>query len=322
MFYKVHIQPIQNIVQVLFFDGGEKMNRVTEERNINSMNIDRKSTVEIINIINSEDKKVAQALSQDMVQSNIARVIEAVVHQFKSGGRLFYVGAGTSGRLGVLDAAECVPTFGTDPEMVQGIIAGGPTAMTEAIEGAEDSPVLGEQDLRQKSLSSKDFVLGIAASGSTPYVIGALEYARRVGAKTGALSCNHHAKISQYADIAIEVIVGPEVVTGSTRMKAGTAQKMVLNTISTTAMIKIGKVFGNLMVDVKPTNNKLVDRAKRIISEATGLSYDQANDLYLKSGHSPKIAIVMALLEVSASRAKELLEQENGQISDVLRHDR
>lgn len=295
------------------------MQRTTERRNPDSTHIDEMSTAEILQTINAEDQKVPLIVGQAPIIDAVAQVVDAVVKCLANGGRLFYIGAGTSGRLGVLDAAECVPTFGTDPELVQGLIAGGFDAMLEAVEGAEDSMEGGEADLKAKHLSAADFVLGIAASGSTPYVIGGLDYANQVGAVTGALSCNEHSLIGQHATYQIDVVVGPEVVTGSTRMKAGTAQKLVLNMISTSAMIKLGKVYENLMVDVKATNIKLVDRAKRIIADATGVDAETANTFYEASEHNPKVAIVMIRSGESKAAAEAALAANAGFISATLR---
>ncbi|MFD1465070.1 N-acetylmuramic acid 6-phosphate etherase [Lapidilactobacillus mulanensis] len=293
--------------------------RTTEMRNPDTMAIDEMSTQQILTTINAQDQKVPLAISEPEILTELTKIVDSVVTSFKKGGRLFYIGAGTSGRLGVLDAAECVPTFGTDPEMVQGLIAGGDSAMTEAVEGAEDSEAGGRDDLVGHHLSDKDFVLGIAASGTTPYVIGGLDYAREIGAGTGALSCNHQALISEHAEFAIEAVVGPEVVTGSTRMKAGTAEKMILNMISTTSMIKLGKVYGNLMVDVKPTNLKLVDRSKRIIKDATGVDFDTAAKYFELSQQQPKVAIVMINGEVDYQTAVTALEKTNGFIAAALK---
>lgn len=294
--------------------------RTTEMRNPSTMTIDEMPTQEILTTINQQDQQVPIAIGQPELLTVIAQVVDKVVESFKKGGRLFYIGAGTSGRLGILDAAECVPTFGTDPEMVQGLIAGGETAMTEAVEGAEDSVEGGHADLVARQLSDKDFVLGIAASGSTPYVIGGLDYAKEIGASTGALSCNHEALISQHADYAIEAVVGPEVVTGSTRMKAGTAEKLILNMISTTSMIKLGKVYGNLMVDVKPTNLKLVDRSKRIIADATGVDYATAEQFFTAAHQQPKIAIVMINGDVDYDAAVAALNATDGFIAAALKY--
>ncbi len=282
----------------------------TETRNEETMNLDELSTAEILKIMNSEDQKVARRVGK--VLPDITQAVKQIILSFNKKGRLFYIGAGTSGRLGVLDAAECVPTFGTDPKMVQGLIAGGMKAMTIAVEGAEDSPELGAKDLQSQNLTNKDIVVGIAASGRTPYVIGGLDYAKKVGAATISLACNDHAKISKHADINIEISVGPEVLTGSTRLKSGTAQKLVLNMLSTASMIGIGKVYKNLMVDVKPTNAKLVERSKRIIMEATDVSYTVANDMFEKAGKDVKLAIVMILTDVDLNEAKKRLQVAKG----------
>ncbi|MER2180393.1 MAG: N-acetylmuramic acid 6-phosphate etherase, partial [Carnobacterium inhibens] len=244
----------------------------TETRNTQTMNLDELSASEVMTLMNQEDQKVAIAVEKELPM--ITKVVETITESFSKGGRLIYMGAGTSGRLGVLDAAECVPTFSVDPSMVQGLIAGGMKAMTVAVEGAEDSKTLGAEDLEAIQLTDKDVVVGIAASGRTPYVIGGLEYATSVGAKTATISCNKDAKISQYAQMPIEVDAGPEVLTGSTRLKAGTAQKLILNMLSTGAMIGSGKVYQNLMVDVKPSNEKLEERSKRIIMQATDCTYE------------------------------------------------
>ena len=250
----------------------------TEGRNPASNDLDEMSILAIAQLMNQEDAKVSQSITPELPQ--IAAAIALIVTAFKANGRLIYMGAGTSGRLGVLDAAECVPTFGTEPEMVQGLIAGGAQAMTVAVEGAEDNPNLGAQDLKDLALTANDAVVGLAASGRTPYVIGALDYAQKIGAATISLACNNQALISQHARVAIEVTPGPEVLAGSTRLKAGTAEKMVLNMLSTISMVKIGKVYHNLMVDVKPTNEKLVIRAKHMIELATGVSADEASDCH------------------------------------------
>ncbi|MCT3020973.1 N-acetylmuramic acid 6-phosphate etherase [Pediococcus pentosaceus] len=282
----------------------------TETRNEETMNLDELSTAEILKIMNSEDQKVAQRVGK--VLPDITQAVKQIILSFNKKGRLFYIGAGTSGRLGVLDAAECVPTFGTDPKMVQGLIAGGMKAMTIAVEGAEDSPELGAKDLQSQNLTNKDIVVGIAASGRTPYVIGGLDYAKKVGAATISLACNDHAKISKHADINIEIAVGPEILTGSTRLKSGTAQKLVLNMLSTASMVGIGKVYKNLMVDVKPTNAKLVERSKHIIMEATDVSYTVANDMFEKAGKDVKLAIVMILTNVDLNEAKKRLQVAKG----------
>jgi len=278
----------------------------TERRNSKTMNLDKMSVSEFLEVMNEEDKLVPKAISE--VLDDIEDIIQAVVLTFNQGGRLIYFGAGTSGRLAVLDAVECVPTFSTPPEMVTALIAGGDKAFTRAVEGAEDSEELAEKDLVNIELSAFDMVIGIAASGRTPYVIGGLNYANEVGAKTAAISCNKHSKISKLADWFVEVDLGPEVLTGSTRLKAGSAQKMMLNMISTASMISIGKTYGNLMVDVKPSNEKLVDRAKRIIIEATGVAHEVAEKYYDLSLGRPKVAIVMIIKNCSLEEAERKLE--------------
>jgi len=288
----------------------------TEKKNPKSTDLDKKSVLEILKIMNEEDATVPLAIARELPQ--IERAVLFVIDSFKKGGRLIYVGAGTSGRLGILDASECPPTFGVDPSMVRGIIAGGLKAITTAVEGAEDNETLGGDDLKAISLSHLDTVVGIAASGRTPYVIGALKYAKAVGAKTVSISNNKNSIISTIADVPIEVETGPEVVTGSTRLKAGTAQKMILNMISTTAMIGIGKVYGNLMVDVQPSNNKLVARAKRIIMEVTGVDQETAASFLERSGMRVKEAIVMILLNCSYEEAVEHLKRSEGFVRKAL----
>lgn len=282
----------------------------TETRNRKTMSLDTLSVKEMLTLMNQEDQQVPLAIKQVLPQ--IESAVNSIVVNFKAGGRLIYMGAGTSGRLGVLDAAECVPTFGTSPEMVQGLIAGGMSAMTIAVEGAEDSLELGKQDLIDLKLTPHDTVVGIAASGRTPYVIGGLDYAHTVGAMTISIACNSEAIISQHAQIPIEVEVGPEVLTGSTRLKSGTAQKLVLNMLSTASMVGIGKVYKNLMVDVKPTNEKLVERAKRIIVQATDCSSDDAANAFEVANHDVKLAIVMVLTGMSKDEASQRLNQAHG----------
>lgn len=278
----------------------------TENRNEQTMTLDDMSTTDFLIIMNQEDQLVTKEI--ETVLDDIAEVIKVTVDSFNAGGRLIYIGAGTSGRLGVLDAVECVPTFGTPPEMVQGLIAGGKKAFTQAVEGAEDSKELAVSDLKQLSLKDNDTVIGIAASGRTPYVLGGLEYANQVGASTASISCNKNADISKVATHVIEVDFGPEVLTGSTRLKAGSGQKMILNMISTASMISIGKTYGNLMVDVMPTNEKLVDRAKRIIMEATGVTYEEAEKMYNLSEGKAKVAIVMIIRDCSKEEAESKLK--------------
>lgn len=291
-------------------------NLATEKRNSKTLRLDELTTSEILTIMNEEDTTVPQAIKQ--VLPTIEKIVSGVISAFRSGGRLIYLGAGTSGRLGVLDAVECVPTFGVEPSQVVGLIAGGEKAFVQAVEGAEDSKVLGETDLKELALTEKDYVIGIAASGRTPYVIGALDYANHVGARTAAVSCNADAAISKHAELAVEVMTGPEVLTGSTRLKAGTAQKLVLNMISTASMIGVGKIYKNLMVDVKPTNEKLVERAKRIIMEATDCDYETAAKFYQLADTHVKVAIVMLLTDSTKLEAIKKLEQANGFVRKTL----
>lgn len=289
----------------------------TEGSNLNSANIDNLSTIEVLTIINEEDKKVAEVISQIIGDIQIA--IDAVYEKVKDGGRIIYIGAGTSGRLGVLDASECPPTYGVDKNLVQGIIAGGFDALHSAIEGAEDLRDESIKDLETIKFSSQDALIGLAASGRTPYVISALEYANSIGAVTVSVSCVKNAQVSKASKYPIEAVVGPEVITGSTRMKAGTAQKLILNMISTTVMIKLGKVYGNLMVDVKATNEKLKVRAKKIIELTTDFRDEEAEKLFNDSGYSVKTAIVMAKTELSKDEANILLDLHDGRISSVLK---
>lgn len=291
-------------------------NLATEKRNSKTLRLDELTTAEILAIMNEEDKTVPQAIKQ--VLPTIEKIVNGIISTFQAGGRLIYLGAGTSGRLGVLDAVECVPTFGVEPSQVVGLIAGGEKAFVQAVEGAEDSMILGETDLKELALTENDYVIGIAASGRTPYVIGALDYAKRIGARTAAVSCNADAAISKHAELAVEVVTGPEVLTGSTRLKAGTAQKLVLNMISTASMIGVGKIYKNLMVDVKPTNEKLVERAKRIIMEATDCDYEIAAKFYQLADTHVKVAIVMLLTDSTKLEAIKKLEQANGFVRKTL----
>ncbi|MBT2616017.1 MULTISPECIES: N-acetylmuramic acid 6-phosphate etherase [unclassified Bacillus (in: firmicutes)] len=288
----------------------------TELRNEKTMNIDSANTMEIISAINKEDFKVAAAVQE--VLPEIETAVEWACESLKKGGRLIYIGAGTSGRLGVLDAVECPPTFSTTPDRVLGIIAGGEKAFVRAVEGAEDKEEFGENDLIDVDLTANDTVIGIAASGRTPYVKGALRYARKVGAKAVALSCNNNASITKEADIGIEVVVGPEVLTGSTRMKAATAHKMVLNMISTATMIRLGKVYENLMVDVNVSNQKLKDRAVNIIETVTNADYDQALKTLEKANNQVKPAIVMIKTATDYEKAMELLEKADGDVRKAI----
>ncbi len=285
-------------------------NLTTETRNVKTMNLDEMSITEFLTVMNEEDAKVAIAVKEEI--PNIAKAVEAIVESKNNGGRLIYIGAGTSGRIGLLDAVECPPTFGTDSSEVVGLIAGGEKAFIKAVEGAEDSFELGVSDLKGISLTSKDIVIGIAASGRTPYVIGGLEYANELGAKTIAVCCNKGSAVGKVANIAIEVVNGPEVLTGSTRLKAGTSQKLVCNMLSTASMVGIGKVYGNLMVDVQLTNEKLVERAKRIIMEATGCDYVTAEKYLSFADNKPKVAIVMILTGLSKDEAINKLEENKG----------
>lgn len=288
----------------------------TEKRNENSRNLDTMSTTEILQTINAEDKKVSLA-----VEAVLPQIGEAVEHIYKAvhkGGRLFYVGAGTSGRLGVLDASECPPTFMSSPEMVQTLMAGGNNAFINAKENVEDDENQGSSDLKSKHVTKNDVVIGITASGRTPYPIGALKYANEVGAYTVALSCNNHSQIGKHAHCNIEVVVGPEVITGSTRMKAATAHKMILNMISTATMIKLGKVHDNLMVDVHASNYKLKERAKRILMEITGISYEESEKYLKLANYEVKPAIIMIESNTSYDEAKRALMNLDGNVRQAI----
>lgn len=289
----------------------------TEERNERTAQIDTLPTLEMVRLINDEDKKVAYAVEQELEQ--IARAVDVIADQLKKGGRLVYVGCGTSGRLGILDAVECPPTYSTDPGMVVGLIAGGYPAIFQAVEGAEDDRELGVQDLKNLNFNSSDVLVGIAASGRTPYVVGAMTYAKELGAHVISVTCSSQSALEQVAEIPIVCSPGPEVVTGSTRMKSGTAQKMVLNMLSTGAMIKLGKVYGNLMVDVKSSNEKLVHRCERIVCSATGVDTETAIAALEKCGYHPKVAIVMLQRDVDAETAEALLQKADGHIADALK---
>lgn len=288
----------------------------TESRNLNTSNIDKVSTLEMVKIINDEDKKVAEAVEKEIPK--IAQAIDYIVERIKKGGRLIYIGAGTSGRLGILDASECPPTYGVSEELVQGIIAGGHEAIFRAKEGAEDSKELAIEDLKLKKLSPNDIVVGIAASGRTPYVVGGLEYGNEIGALTISITCNSDSEVSKTSQISIVPIVGAEVITGSTRLKSGTAQKLVLNMLSTGSMIKLGKVYGNLMVDVKATNKKLIERAKKIVCEATGIEKNLAEDILSKTDYDVKLSIFMILSGLSLNNAREKLLENDGYIAKAL----
>lgn len=289
----------------------------TEQRNPDTMNIDALSTLDMVKLINREDHKVAQAVGQ--VTDKIAQAVDVIADRLSRGGRLIYCGAGTSGRLGVLDAVECPPTYSTEPEMVQGLIAGGYPAIFKAVEGAEDSKELGVQDLKNIAFSAGDVLVGIAASGRTPYVLGAMEYAKELGAVTVSVTCCPGSALDAFADIGIAPAPGPEVVTGSTRMKSGTAQKMVLNMLSTGAMIKLGKVYGNLMVDVKPSNEKLIRRCVTIVCAATDCDEATAVAALEACDYRPKTAIVMILCGLDAAQAQGKLQKADGRIAGVLK---
>jgi len=289
---------------------------ITEQRNENSLNIDSKSVEEIIEIFNTEDQKAVSAVIKE--KDNIARAVRMIVESFKKGGRLFYVGAGTSGRLGVLDSAECPPTFGVDREMVQGIIAGGYEALVRSIERAEDKPEDGAFAIKDRNINSRDTVVGIASSGRTPFVMGALEEAHKLGAKTVLLQCNPLKVRMSYVDVFILPIVGPEIITGSTRLKAGTATKLILNMLSSISMIKMGKVYNNLMVDVQAWNAKLVDRSKRLIAEVGEVDHEKATELLEMAKGSAKIAIVMARRDIGYEEAVSLLRENDGSLRKVI----
>lgn len=296
---------------------------VTEARNPATEHLDELPTLQMLELINSEDAKVAEAVRLEL--PSIARAVDEIAARFRRGGRLFYIGAGTSGRLGVLDASECPPTFSVPAELVQGLIAGGDRALRLSSEHSEDSPEDGARDLEQAGFTREqrpDVVVGIAASGRTPYVLGALAYAKKMGCLTVGLSCVPRSELALAADIAITPVVGPEVITGSTRMKAGTATKLVLNMLSTGVMVRTGATYGNLMVNVRPTNAKLVDRAQRIIAEAAGCTSEQAAELLHESGNDVKTAIVMARLHVSRTDAEAALSRANGILAHVLHPER
>ncbi|ARB39950.1 MULTISPECIES: N-acetylmuramic acid 6-phosphate etherase [Mammaliicoccus] len=282
----------------------------TESRNEHSSKLDTLTPEQFVDVMNNEDQKVAQFIKEE--NHAIAQLITQVIKGLNNGGRLIYMGAGTSGRLGVLDAAECVPTFGVTPDVVVGLIAGGPSAMTVAVEGAEDDESLGEQDLRDLNINEHDTVIGIAASGRTPYVIGGLRYAQSINVPTGCVTCNKASEVGKHADYPVQVDVGPEVLTGSTRLKAGTAQKLILNMISTGAMVGIGKVYENLMIDVKPTNKKLKQRAVNMIQEVLQTTDEDSEKLFKQSDEQVKVAIVMGMHGISKEEALERLKQAKG----------
>ena len=290
-------------------------NKITEKQNPLSENIDEQSILGILNIINLEDAKVSIAIKNSLFE--IERFIESLMDRFKKGGRLFYIGSGTSGRLGILDAVECPPTFRTNPDMIQGIIAGGYNALVCSIEGAEDSPEAGADAIIKNSINQKDVVLGITASSSTPFVLGALEKAKELQSLTGLLICNASPDLT-FIDHLISIIVGPEIIAGSTRMKAGTATKMVLNMITTTAMIRLNKTYGNLMVDLQASNEKLWDRGTRIITHLTDFDYDDAFQLLKSADGEVKTAIVMKKLNLNKKDSREILNSNFGSLKNSL----
>jgi len=289
----------------------------TEARNPATMEIDTADTLSMLRLINTEDHTVADAVER--ILPDIAAAVDGIVERLSRGGRLFYLGAGTSGRLGVLDAVECPPTYGTDPELVQGLIAGGSSAMFRAKEGAEDDPSLAETELKEKDFSERDVLVGIAASGRTPYVIGALEYAKKLHALTIALSCSGNSAIARIADLALTPVTGPEVIAGSTRLKAGTAQKMVLNMLSTGTMIRLGKVYGNLMVDVRATNQKLEERARRIVMEATGCTEEESVLTLAGARGNAKLAILLLMTGCTPKDGAAALERCKGRLAEAVK---
>ena len=289
---------------------------LTEQPNPASACIDALSTEDMLRIINQEDRKVAEAVGREIPA--IARAVDAIVAAFERGGRLFYIGAGTSGRLGVLDASECPPTFSVPPEMVQGIIAGGEAALSRATETTEDDPAIGVRDLLDRGFAAHDVLVGLAASGRTPYVLGAVAEAKRIGAVTVGVSCTPDSELSRAVDIAIAPLPGPEVIAGSTRLKSGTAQKLVLNMLTTGSFIRLGHVYGNLMVNVQPKNTKLLDRARRIVAQAAGISYDRAAEALEEAGKDVRTAILMAKAGISRDDAGRRLAAAGGRISRAL----
>lgn len=289
---------------------------VTESRNKETMGLDQMTPLEIVTVMNREDGKAVEAVGEVLPQ--IAQAIDWCTDSLKQKGRIIYIGAGTSGRLGVLDAVECPPTFGVSPDVVVGLMAGGTPAFVKAVEGAEDSQTMGEEDLKEIHLSQADIVIGLAASGRTPYVIYGLRYAKKIGCRTVAVSCNRDSEIGKEADLAIEPVPGPEVLTGSTRLKAGTVQKMVLNMISTGSMVGIGKVYQNLMVDVVQTNMKLITRAENIVMTATGCTREEARDSLEEAEGSVKLAITMILLQCGAKSAKTRLNRAGGYVRNAI----
>ena len=293
-----------------------KERRHSEQRNAASKNLDRMNAMQIARLMNREDHKVAAAVGRQLPA--VARAVEAIVNAIRTGGRLLYVGAGSSGRVAVLDAAECPPTFGTSPNVVQALIAGGRPAVTGAVEGAEDSVANGKRDLRAKKLTHRDVVVGITASGTTPYVLAALRYARKRRAATVAITVNPQTPVARLAKILIAIEVGPEILTGSTRLKAGTAQKMVLNMVTTAAMARLGHVYENLMIDVKASNQKVSKRIVRILAEASGKTVSASEHALRQAGHNMRLALVMLKLGLSVQAAKAKLQQANGDLRKAL----
>jgi N-acetylmuramic acid 6-phosphate etherase len=293
-----------------------EMKPVTEQSNPKTKDIDRRSTLEIVALINDEDKNVAEAVSR--VLDRVAEAVDLIVERIRSGGRLIYIGTGTSGRLGVLDASECPPTFGVLQDLVLGIIAGGYNALHQAVEVAEDDPEQAARDLQGNNVSSRDALVGISASGNTPYTLGAIEYARSIGAATIAVTCNPDSRMAAAAQISIAPVVGPEVIAGSSRMKAGTAEKLILNMLSTATMIKLGFVYSNLMSNLRATNEKLRRRARAILAEETGLSADDAASVFEKSGEDLRVALLMARSNLSPDEARQLLKSHGGSVRRAL----
>ena len=290
---------------------------LTEQSSPDSRHLDKLSTIQLLEIMNAADAQVAAAVAREIPR--IAAAAEVIATALDLGGSLLYVGAGTSGRLGVLDAAECPPTFGVSPRLVRGIIAGGESALTQAMEGVEDDPAAGAGDLEAASISGRDVLVGISASGRSPYVLGAVAKARKINAVTCGISCVGDSELSRAVQFPIEPLVGPEILTGSTRLRAGTATKLVLNMLSTAVMVKLGHVYGNLMVNVQPTNQKLEDRARRIIMWAADVTYDQAAELLDRAGRSVRIAILMQKKRISRDDAETLLQRSKGRIREALK---
>ena len=294
----------------------ELSNLVTEQVNPRTRRIDRASTRNILNLMNDEDQMVAPAVRGEIPQ--IARAVDMIVAAMQQGGRLFYIGAGTSGRLGVLDASECPPTFGCEPDLVQGVIAGGIGTLVKSREGVEDRAAAGIRDLQRRKFSAKDVLCGLAASSRTPYVLGALEWARGIGSKTIFIHCDASNKRRKTADVVIHPVVGPEVIMGSTRMKSGTAQKLVLNMLTTASMVRLGKVYGNLMVDLQMNSRKLVERSKRVVMMVTGLEYAEAGELLAKADGHVKTALVMHLGSLTRRKAQHALKKSDGHVRQAL----